>query len=88
MEGRIQEFVKILAGMRWSDYLDIILVAYLIYMLLPLIRSKNTMRVVRVVVVLVIGAGLTDVLNLHTLSYILNQFLAIGILALVILFQP
>jgi len=33
-------------------------------------------------------AWITDVMKLHTLSWILNQFLAIGLLAFVVLFQP
>ena len=88
MEEQIQVFWKTLAGMQWSDYLDILLVAYLIYSLLPLIRSKSTMRIVRVVMILVIAAWLTDVLKLHTLSFLLNQLFAVGLIALVILFQP
>ena len=84
----IQSFIDQLARMQWSDYLDIILVAFLIYKLLPLIRTPSTMRIARAVLVVVIIAWLTDLLHLYTLSYILNQFLAVGILAFVILFQP
>lgn len=77
-----------LARMQWSDYLDIALVAFLIYRLLPLVRTPSTMRVARAVIGVILLAGLTDLLNLHTLSFFLNQFLAVGLLALVILFQP
>ena len=84
----IQSFVDQLARMQWSDYLDIILVAFLIYKLLPLIRTPSTMRIARAVLVVVIIAWLTDLLHLYTLSYILNQFLAVGLIAVVILFQP
>lgn len=75
-------------GMKWSDYLDIILVAYLIYKLLPLFRSTGTARIAWVVGVLIVVAWLTDVLKLHTLSYLFSQVLAVGLLALVVLFQP
>lgn len=75
-------------SMQWSDYLDIVLVAYLIYRILPLIRTPSTMRVARAVVVVVAIAALTDMLHLYTMSFILNQFLSIGLLALVVLFQP
>ena len=75
-------------GMRWSDYLDIILVAFLIYKLLPLFRSTGTMRIAWVVGVIIVVASITDLLNLHTLSYLFSQVLAVGLLALVVLFQP
>ena len=84
----IESILQQLARMQWSDYLDIAVVAFLIYRLLPLIKTPSTVRVARAVVAVVIIAALTDALNLYTLNYILNQFLAVGILALVVLFQP
>lgn len=75
-------------GMQWSDYLDIVLVAYLIYKLLPIIRTTGTGRIARVIVAIIILASLTDVLGLHTLSFLFSQVLAVGLLALVVLFQP
>lgn len=87
MQG-FENVIQQLARMQWSDYLDIAVVAFLIYRLLPLIKTPSTVRVARVVVTAVIIAALTDALNLYTLNYILNQFLTIGILALIVLFQP
>jgi len=84
----IQNFIQTLARMQWSDYLDIIVVAFLIYKLLPLIRTPSTMRIARTVVVVVLLAWLTDAMKLHTLSWILSQILAVGLLAFVVLFQP
>lgn len=84
----IQEFFRIVNRMQWSDYLDIIVVAFLIYKLLPLIRTPSMMRIVRTVVALVLITWITDLMRLHTINWILNQVLAIGLLAFVILFQP
>ena len=88
MMEAIQNFIQIVASMEWSDYLDILVVAYLIYRLLPLIRTPNIMRIVRTVITLVLIAWITGELKLYTLNWILNQFLAVGLLAFVILFQP
>jgi len=85
---RIEEFLQTIGDMVWSDYLDIALVAYLIYLVLPLIRSTSTMRIARAIAAVVVIAWLTEVWHLYTLSFILNQFMTIGLLALVILFQP
>ena len=74
--------------MQWSDYLDILVVAFIIYRWLPLIRTPSTMRVARAVIVVVVIAAMTDVMHLYTLSFLINQFLSIGLLALVVLFQP
>ena len=74
--------------MQWSDYLDILLVAYLIYRILPLIRSTSVIRVAKVIVAVLAITWLTGVLGLHTLNYLLSQLIAVGLIALVILFQP
>lgn len=84
----IQNFLQIVKGMQWSDYLDILVVAILIYKLLPLLKTPSVMRIARTVIALVVVAWLTNIMKLHTLSWILNQFLAVGLLTFVILFQP
>lgn len=71
-----------------TDILDILIVAFLIYKLLPLLRSTGTMRIAKVVVTILVIGWLTDIFRLHTLSYIISQFLAVGLLAIVVLFQP
>ena len=77
-----------IARMQWSDYLDIIVVTFLLYKLLPLLKNPSTMRIARAVAVVIIVASLTEAMHLYTVSWIFDQFLAVGLLALVILFQP
>ena len=84
----IQNLLQQLTRMQWSDYLDIAVVAFLIYKILPLIKTPSTTRIAKAVVAVLVIAWLTNELNLYTLSFILNQFLAVGLLALVVLFQP
>ena len=84
----IQNLLRQVAGMQWSDYLDIFLVALLIYLLLPMIKTTGTIRVVRVVVALLLITALTEALKLYTIHFLLSQILQVGLLALVVLFQP
>ena len=84
MKNMFQQIVN----MRIADYLDILIVAYLLYSVIPLFRTTGTMRIAKAVVVIVIVAWLTSVFELHTLNFVVGQFLQIGLIALVILFQP
>ena len=84
----VREFFLQLANMRFSDYLDILIVAYLLYRLFPLFKSSGTLRIAGTVGAIIVIAWLTEEWNLHAFSFILNQFLQIGLLALIILFQP
>lgn len=77
-----------LANMRWTDYLDILVVAYLIYRLLPLLRSAGSLKIVRAIIMVFVIYWLTDILNIYTINYLIGQGLSVGLIALVILFQP
>lgn len=74
----IQNLLRQVAGMQWSDYLDIFLVALLIYLLLPMIKTTGTIRVVRVVVALLLITALTEALKLYTIHFLLSQILQVG----------
>ncbi len=84
----LQDLLKQLAAMSLSDYLDIAIVAFIIYRVIRMIRSTTTMRIAGVVVGMLLVAWFTQLWNLHTLSFLINQVLAVGMLSLVILFQP
>ncbi len=84
----IRNLLQTVTRMQWSDYLDILVVALLIYKVLPLIKSPSTLRIARAVIVVVAIAWLTDVLELYTINWLLSQILAVGLIAVVILFQP
>ena len=84
----IQNLLHQIQRMQWSDYLDIAVVAFLIYKILPLIKTPSTTRIAKAVVVVLVIAWLTDLWHLYTVAFIMKQFLSVGLLALVILFQP
>lgn len=70
------------------DWIDILLVALLIYSVINLIRTTSAARIARAIIIVVLINFLTEILNLHTANYILSRILEIGIVALVIVFQP
>lgn len=84
----VQSVLENLPVMKWTDFLDIIIVAFLIYKLLPILRSTGTVRVAALVAVVLAITWITEALNLYALNFILDQLLAVGLLAIVVLFQP
>lgn len=84
IQGILSQFTK----MQLTDYLDIALVAFLIYKLLPLIRTPSTKRIAGAVAGILVVVWVADIANLYTISWILSQFLSVGLLAVVVLFQP
>ena len=77
-----------LMNMQWSDYLDILVVAFLIYKVLPLFRSAGTLRILKGIVAVLLIAWVTEFLDMHAMNYMVEQVMTVGLLALVILFAP
>ncbi len=84
----LQSLLEQLPVVHFTDVLDILIVAFLIYKLLPIFRSTGTSRIAWVVVAVIVVSWLTEALQLHTLNFILSQLLAVGLIAIVVLFQP
>ncbi len=71
-----------------ADALDILIVAFLIYQLIRLIRRNNIMRVAKGIVVLLLILWLSGVLRLTMINYILKKAVELGLIAILIIFQP
>ena len=88
MMSSIQHFLQTVYRMQWSDYLDILVVAFLIYSILPHLRTPIVTKITRTVGALLLMAWITDLMQLYTIHWLLSQLLTIGLLAFVVLFQP
>ena len=73
---------------RFTDVLDILIVAFLIYKLIGLIRKTNSMRLAKGIIVLLIILWLSVIFNLTMSNYILRKGVELGLIAIVIIFQP
>ena len=71
-----------------TDIIDILVVAVLLYCVINLIRSTSASRIAKAIIFLMLATLLTDLLNLHTVNYLLDRVLQLGFVALVIVFQP
>ena len=72
----------------WRNYLDIVIIAVLIYELLKLMVRTRASSVMKGLAVLLVFAALSNFLQLNVLSWALQQFINTGVVVLVILFQP
>lgn len=72
----------------FSDIVDVLVVAIVIYKIITSLRSSSAVRVAKGIVIVLVATFLTDVFNLNTLNFILTQILELGVIAIIILFQP
>ena len=69
------------------DVLDILVIAYLVYRLLLLVRKTNTSRLIEGVLVVIAALWLSSG-RLRALNFILAHIVEWGAVALIVLFQP
>lgn len=81
-------FNNIVSSIGITDILDILIVAFIVYKVLGFIRETRAEQLAKGLLVLVVGTLLSDICHLYTLHWILSNVMTVGMLALVVLFQP
>jgi len=81
-------FNNIISGVGITDVIDVVIVAFVIYKVLGFIRETRALQLVKGLLILVLITVLSDQFNLYTLNWILRNTMTLGVIALVIVFQP
>ena len=79
---------RYLLTIRITDLLDIAIMAYLVYKLLSLVKSTRAANILKGVAIFLAALWLSSVLELRSVNYLLSHMVSVGVLALMILFQP
>ena len=70
------------------DIIDIAIIAFLVYKVMVLIRTTNSGKVARGILLIMVAVWLSGVFNLYTVNFLLSRLLEWGVVAIVVLFQP
>ncbi len=81
------EFIETLINSRWLDFLDIIIVAFLIYQVLLIIRGTRAFQILLGLFLIFIAYQFSLLLGFYTLHWILNGFLSSIVIIVIVLFQ-
>jgi diadenylate cyclase len=88
LENAYTSLVNLIKFIRIQDFLDILIVAYVIYQGIRLIRETRAIQLIKGILILLVVMQLSTWLNLHMVSYILQNAMQIGLIAIVVVFQP
>jgi len=72
---------------RWLDAIDILLVAVLMFQLYKLVKGTVAIRIFLGILAIYLLWKIVEALRMELLSEILGQFIGVGVLALIIVFQ-
>ena len=84
----INRSIHYLMSARISDIIDILIVVYLIYKVIGLLRKTNSNKLAMGVFIVFLALWISDWCDLTMLHFILAKTVEVGFLALIILFQP
>ncbi|SEA89009.1 diadenylate cyclase CdaA [Pedobacter hartonius] len=71
-----------------TDVMDILFVAFLIYYTYNLIKNTMAVNLLLGMLIIIVLWFVVDALNMRLLSAIINKFMSVGIIALIVIFQP
>ena len=81
----VQEYVKLIG---FFDVLDMAIVAFVVYHIFRFVRRSRSGQVVKAILLIVVDLGVAKLLQLQVVSFVLNNAVELGFIALVIIFQP
>ncbi|MBM7588156.1 diadenylate cyclase [Bacillus pakistanensis] len=71
-----------------ADVVDILLVWFVIYKIIMLIKGTKAVQLLKGIFVILIVRGISSIFGLDTLGWIMEQAITWGFLAIMIIFQP
>ncbi len=72
----------------WRDVVDVLIMSYLFYRLILIIRGTRAEQLVKGLIVLLLAMVLSDQVGLDALHWTLRQTMTVGLIAIPIVFQP
>ena len=83
-----ETLIDIFSNIGVTDVLDICVVAFIVYKILAFIRESRAQQLVKGIIALVAAYLISDLLDMHVLNWILKGTMTMGVVALIVLFQP
>ena len=71
-----------------NDYVDILLITYIIYNVAKFFKNTRSIQVLKGIAVIILALQASEFLKLNTINFILRNAMQVGLVAVVVLFQP
>ena len=85
----LQYILSVLHTMSFPfDYIDIVVVAFLLYKCVQLVRETRAAQLVKGIVLLILVYYLSVIMGLRALTFVMANIVSFGVLALIVVFQP
>ena len=83
-----QGLISLSNNINIPDIIDIAIVTYIFYKIYTFIKDTRAEQVLKGMLFLLVATKLSEIFNLHTLYWMLENTLTVGLIAVLIIFQP
>ena len=84
----VNNLTNLLLSIRITDVIDIVIVAYIFYALLGMIKETRAQQLFRGVLLIVVVFLASELFDLSLLNWLLTRLITVGLIGVIILFQP
>lgn len=84
----MQKILELFTNFRIIDFIDIIIVAVIFYKLMMLIKETRAEQLIKGLIVLLVVLNISKFLEMHMVHFILENTMTVGVIALLVVFQP
>jgi diadenylate cyclase len=84
----LQAVNNLVAGIGFSDIVDILIITFIIYKLIGFVRSSRAEQLGKGLLFLVALSLISDWLHFYTVHWVISNVLNVGLIALIVVFQP
>lgn len=91
LEGEVfvlQDLKDIIVNIRVFDVIDMAIVAYVSYKLYQLIKETRAEQLLKGIIILLVATKVSEIMQLYVVNWILRNTMTVGMIALLIVFQP
>lgn len=84
----LRELTNSLMTVQFKDILDIFVISFVIYKLILLVKETRAEQLLKGFIIVLIIFRISAALNLYTVSWAINKILTVGMVLIIVVFQP
>jgi len=84
----IQTYLSRFSGIRWSEIVEILVIAFLIYHMLIWIKNTRAWSLLKGIVVIAVFVIIAALFEMNTILWIVNNLFSVAVMAVVVILQP
>lgn len=88
MNNYLYSLIDLVTHIKLTDILDIFIVSYVTFKIYELIKETRAQQLVKGIIIILLSLKLSEFCHLYTVNWILRNTMTVGLIAIIVVFQP